>query len=160
MLYIEAPNTTFGAKNVLFLAGGITGCPDWQGEIRKRFEVIDDLTVVNPRRSDFPIHDPSAAQTQIVWEYLNLMKADAILFWFPEETLCPIVLYELGFQLGRRYGTLPNNREKLPQLFIGAHPNYQRRLDVVIQSKLACHTGKVFDSLEELGDQVLQHFNY
>lgn len=160
MLYIEAPNSTFGAKNILFLAGGISDCPDWQIEIRKRLEVVDDLTVLNPRRVDFPMHDPSAAQTQIVWEYLNLTKADAILFWFPKETLCPITLYELGFQMGRRYAGLPEGRDKLPTLFIGAHPEYQRRQDVVIQSKLVGHTGKIYDSLESLGSAVLEHFNY
>jgi hypothetical protein len=160
MLYIEAPNSTFGAKHTLFLAGGITGCPDWQTDICQRLKVVDDLTVLNPRRANFPIDDPSAAQTQIMWEYLNLTKADAILFWFPKETLCPIVLYELGFQMGRRYAWLPQQRDKLPTLFIGAHPEYQRRQDVVIQSKLVGHTGKIYDSLESLGSAVLEHFNY
>lgn len=160
MLYIEAPNSTFGAKNTLFLAGGITDCPDWQTNIRNRLEVVDDLTVLNPRRANFPIGDSNAAQTQIVWEYINLTKADAILFWFPKETLCPIVLYELGFQMGRRYSALPQDRDKLPALFIGAHPEYARRLDVVIQSKLVGYTNTIYDSIESLGDAVLEYFNY
>jgi len=159
-LYIEAPNSTFGVKNFLFIAGGISDCPDWQKDVSdKLLTSLDNITVLNPRRKNFPIHDPSAAETQITWEYLNLTRANAILFWFPKETLCPIVLYELGFQLGR-FITYPQKyRDELPALFIGTHPEYQRRLDVIVQAKLAGFTGKVHDNLDNVVDDVIAHFS-
>jgi hypothetical protein len=121
---------------------------------------LDDVTILNPRRANFPIDNPNEAQTQIVWESYNLNTANAILFWFPKETLCPIVLYELGFQFGRLFHHKYTSGFILPQLFIGAHPEYQRRQDVVIQSKLAGYTGKIFSNLDDLGNAVLEYFNY
>lgn len=126
MKYIESPNAYEwqpGEKSI-FLAGGITGCWDWQANMR--FYLRDtDLVLLNPRRADFPIHDPNASYAQIEWEHNHLRAADAIMFWFPHETLCPIVLYELGAW---------SMTDK--KLFIGAHPQYQRRQDVVIQTTL------------------------
>ena len=95
MHYIEAlTEYEPGPLPAVFLAGGITGCPGWQQEIVGR---LHDLSVVllNPRRANFPINDPTAAPQQIEWEHRH-PKADTIAFWFPCETLCPITLYELG----------------------------------------------------------------
>src|SRR5207302_501959 len=63
---------------------------------------------------------------QIAWEYHHLRQADAVLFWFPCETLCPITLYELGAM-----------SMTAKPLFVGAHPVYPRRHDVEIQLRLA-----------------------
>ena len=78
MKYIEAPfpvydhrfdpNHEMKVKNSVFLAGGITGCPDWQSDIVKMLSDTD-LTLLNPRRADFPIGDPDAAFDQIQWEH-------------------------------------------------------------------------------------------
>lgn len=132
-----------GEKSV-FLAGGITGCPNWQQEM---VTLLGDseLTLLNPRREHFPIGDPQAALQQIMWEYTHLRKADGILFWFPPETICPIVLYELGAW----------SMMKKP-IFIGVHPDYQRRRDVTIQTFLARSEVKPVDSLAELTAQVLE----
>jgi hypothetical protein len=108
----------------LFLAGGITLCPDWQAEMIERLSATD-LVLLNPRRPDFPIGDPSAARGQIEWEHEHLRLSTAILFWFPCETLCPIVLYELGAW-----------SKTHKRLFLGVHPQYQRRQDVRIQTSL------------------------
>ena len=121
-LYVEAPNQVVGNRISIFLAGGITGCPDWQSDIRAR---LRDILIFNPRRKDFPIGNPDAALEQIKWEHDYLRIAHAILFWFPCETLCPIVLYELGAW---------SMTDK--PIFVGIHPNYQRRQDVEIQTKL------------------------
>ena len=51
-----------------FLAGGITGCKDWQNEVIKELEnfdkisnrQLDKLVVFNPRRDVFPT-GPTAA---------------------------------------------------------------------------------------------------
>jgi len=144
MIYIEAPEKLDKAgKKTVFLAGGITGCPDWQQEMRALLETTD-LTLLNPRRAHFPIGDPSAATGQITWEHDGLRMADAILFWFPRETLCPIVLYELGAwtMMGK-------------PIFVGVHPDYSRRQDVEIQTRLARPGVRVCYSLEDLAAGVL-----
>lgn len=128
----------------LFLAGGITGCPDWQAEMAFLF-ADTPLTLFNPRRANFPINDPNAAYEQIAWEHKHLQRADAILFWFPYETLCPIVLYELGTW----------SMSSKP-LFVGVHPDYQRRADVEIQTLLVRPDVQVVYSLLDLAQQVRQ----
>jgi len=147
MIYVEALNEPelFDTHTKLFLAGGITGCPDWQQEMRA---LLDDtnLTLLNPRRADFPIGDPNAALEQITWEYYMLRISDAIMFWFPEETLCPIVLYELGAW----------SMTKKP-IFVGVHPDYQRRQDVEIQTKLVIPEIEIVYSIPDLADQIKEH---
>ena len=102
------------------------------------------LVLLNPRRRDFPIDDPSAAEGQIAWEYRHLRRAMAVLFWFPPETLCPIALYELG---GRSVC-----RDQA--LFVGTDPAYGRKLDVELQLRLARPEVRVADQIEELAGQV------
>jgi hypothetical protein len=101
-----------------------------------------NLVLLNPRHASFPISDPNAAE-QITWEHKHLRLANAILFWFPHETLCPIVLYELGAW---------SNVDKV--IFVGIHPDYKRRQDVEIQTKLAKPWVKIVYSLEDLAQQV------
>jgi len=143
---IEAPSSNFlelkYSFQSLFLAGGITGCPDWQRDL---IAILDDVYIVllNPRRKDFPIHDPSASMKQIKWEYDALRKADMISFWFPKETLCPIVLYELGAW---------SMTDK--QIFIGVHPEYPRRQDVEIQTSLVRPEVEITYSLYDLANQI------
>lgn len=137
--YVESPQEYAGQKG-LFLAGGITGCPDWQSKVRPMLKHWD---LLNPRRKNFPIEDPSAAEQQITWEYNHLRKAKAILFWFPCETLCPIVLYELGAWA-----------MTAKPIFVGTHPEYKRRQDVVIQLWLQRPGILIVHSLEELAAQA------
>ena len=70
-----------------------------------------DLTLLNPRRKSFPIDIPGEAFRQISWEFHALRAATEILFWFPCETLCPIVLYELGAwsMMNQKPTTSPQN---------------------------------------------------
>lgn len=145
MHYIEAPEVWKYAttEHSIFLAGGITGCPDWQAEMVNLLSSHKKLTLLNPRRKDFPIHNPHAAHNQILWEFDHLRKAAAILFWFPCETLCPIVLYELGAW-----------SSSIKPLFIGVHPDYQRRRDVEIQMELARPGLKIEYSLQDLALQI------
>ena len=141
--YIEAPDCYTEphpsqkiVMPTIFLAGGITGCPDWQSAIRT---MLRGVYIFNPRRKDFPIGDPKAALEQIKWEHEHLRLADAILFWFPCETLCPIVLYELGAW---------SMTDK--QIFVGVHPDYKRKQDVEIQTKLARPDAYVVYSVQAL----------
>jgi Nucleoside 2-deoxyribosyltransferase like len=140
--YYESPAEYNGDGPSLFLAGGITGCEDWQSDIRSRLAHVP-VALFNPRRSNFDFKDPFAAQKQIEWEYRHLRKADGILFWFTHETIQPIVLFELG---AHSFGSKP--------IFVGSHPAYSRNLDVLIQLRLARPGLVVHDSLEELALQV------
>ncbi len=144
MKYIEAiaPVTMRLTETQVFMAGGITNCWDWQQVMRKLLKDTE-LTLINPRRKDFPIGDPDAAQEQISWEFSALRLCDAILFWFPRETLCPIVLYELGAW---------TMQEK--PIFIGCHPEYERIQDVIIQTELARPGLVVATTLNDLAQQV------
>lgn len=137
MFYIEAPTAYEGQETSLFLAGGITGCPDWQVQMAEQLKDLP-LVLFNPRRTPFPEHE-DAAREQIFWEHTYLRKATAISFWFPSETLCPITLYELG--------TWSMTTKKI---FIGVHPEYQRRQDILIQTSLVRSDISIVDSLDAL----------
>lgn len=127
----------------VFLAGGITGCPNWQAEIVEKLK-FHDIVLVNPRRDDFDYNDPNMAWGQIEWEFNHLQKCDVILFWFPEETLCPITLFELGkFHMNPDY-----------EVVVGCHPNYARKFDVVTQLDIAGKDLKVVFSIPDLVEQL------
>ena len=123
-------------ETAVFLAGGISGCPDWQRTVGQ-WLTDTNLVLLNPRREHYP-DDPDAARAQITWEYGYLRRADAVLFWFPCETLCPITLFELG----------TCSRTETP-LFVGTHPDYSRKNDVLIQLSLARPEITVADSLHQ-----------
>ena len=143
MNYIEAPDEFTGKETSLFLAGGITRCPDWQQEVVKALK-YEPITLLNPRRKNFPIGDSTASLEQIKWEHRHLRKASAISFWFPHETLCPIVLYELGAW---------SMTDK--PIFVGVHPDYRRRVDVEIQTSLVRPEVKICYSIQDLVGQIL-----
>lgn len=161
MFYIEAPRRVPDEPRFrvprIFMAGGITECPDWQKELRERLVNIDAV-LINPRRANFPIHDPDAAAAQIEWEHQNLAASDAILFWFPAETLCPIVLFELGawshWRKRVNVPSYPHFKMESKPLFVATHSDYKRRQDVEIQLKLERPDIDVLDTLEGLAQQV------
>lgn len=146
MRYIECPEQYLeGGDNVtLFLAGGITGCPDWQAEI---VDMLSDTNLVlfNPRRANFPIDDPTASHAQILWEHIYLKRADRILFWFPKENAagCPIALFELGAWL----------KSDKP-VFVGVEPGYVREQDVRIQASLERPLLEVVSTLDDLARAI------
>ena len=144
MKYIEAPKDYNGTERSLFLAGGITGCINWQADLADLLK-DEEIVLLNPRRINFPIDDQNAAPEQIEWEYTHLQKADAVSFWFPKETVCPITLYELGVQIA-----------KDKPLFMGIDPEYSRRLDVEIQTRLERPEIKIEYNLNRLADQIKQ----
>jgi len=143
-LIVEAPEENYSIENErntkIFLAGGISNCPNWQKEMIDRLKNVKHLTIYNPRRENFPMDNPKAAETQIAWEFDKLRKADIISFWFSEGTVQPIVLYELGMWA--------NSRDV--EYFIGIHPDYQRKQDVIIQSQLAGYKYGFIDNIPAL----------
>lgn len=144
--YVECPDEYYGLGPSLFLAGGITSCPDWQQEMRTLLDG-SGLTLLNPRRAgivEIDWTDHARSHAQVEWEFRNLRKASAILFWFPAESICPIALYELG-----AWSMTPT------PLFIGAHPNYPRRADIKLQTGLARPELIIHESLSSLARTVL-----
>lgn len=157
MIYIECPKNVFdpevraivpnGAINV-FMAGGITDCPNWQQEYRELLkDESDQLVLLNPRRGNFNVREDGIAEQQIIWEHRHLVLSNVFSFWFPCDTLCPITLFELGKISAGRPGPL----------FVGTHPDYKRKVDVVVQMQLIRTDVQVVHSIEELADQVRQY---
>lgn len=70
----------------VFLCGGIIGCEDWQSYARDVLQhAAEPLTVLNPRRDDFPHDDPDACRIQFGWEQHHLHIPRVFrLFWFPK----------------------------------------------------------------------------
>ena len=124
----------------VFLAGGIMDCPDWQSEVIERLSrkrATDHLVVLNPRRADFPMHDPDAATEQINWEFNWLEKCDIFSMYFSEgESVQPICMYELGRNILRTQIRFPEDWHK--RIIVSAEHGYKRIKDVQIQTGLAC----------------------
>lgn len=145
--YVEAPHVYREPGPAVFLAGGITGCPDWQTEAAA---LLADwpVAVFNPRRANFPIHDPAAAEGQIRWEFEHLKRANVVLFWFPDSgsIVQPIALFELGAHAAAG-----------KTIAVGCDPNYVRRADVVYQLALVRPEVTVRDALADVVGDVRQH---
>jgi hypothetical protein len=152
MIYhVKSPNEYTGDEKTLFLAGGITGCPDWQSELFELLQMANlstNLVPLNPRRKAWDMAKDKA-EDQIAWEFKYLSSANLILFWFPKETLCPIVLFELG-----KYAAATNR-----EVFVGVEPGYKREFDVRFQMHLARPEVLIVDSLDELPKQIGGYLN-
>lgn len=119
-----------------FLAGGITNCWNWQDAVIRELEkkeYTERLVILNPRRKDFPIDDPNAAQEQIEWEFKYLNSSDIFSMYFASgESTQPICMYELGRHLAR----LASDPEGPQFAVISTEKGYVREQDVRIQSNL------------------------
>ena len=162
VIYVEALDKASAVDDLLqskiriFMAGGITGCPDWQDEAVKMLTLQvgwnhlglpgpdKDIMLMNPRRANFPMSDPTAADSQIKWEFDHLRYADVILFWFCAEQIQPIVLFEYGYWLGQD-----------KPMIVGCDPKYPRRADVLKQTSLARPELKIHSSLNDVCNEVL-----
>lgn len=140
MIYVEAPKMIDVSPSTLslFIAGSISGAPNWQSTLIDQVKDLD-IVIYNPRRSGVLLPS-SEEKNQITWEHTMLRRASIISFWFAKETLAPITLYELGAW---------SMRDK--PLIIGTHPEYERRADVEIQTLLVRPEITVFNNLEDVG---------
>jgi hypothetical protein len=147
-IVVTAPKEYYGVYRSrwpsIFLAGGITGCDRWQDELIEKLLNVNAV-IYNPRRANFPIDDPGAAEVQISWEFYHLATAHIVSFWFAHGTDNPIVLYELGM-----WG---NSRDNRP-IVVGIEGNYSRKQDVIIQTALARPEIPIYDSLDEMVSQL------
>jgi len=134
MIYIEAPHPYRPAHSdepSIFLAGGITACPDWQRDARMLL-TGKPVVVLNPRRASYdPDREDTLAQ-QVAWEHHHhhLHLADLTLFWFPHRdpqvTVQAITLLELGTAIAE--AQLRGRR-----ITVGADAHYPRRADLELQ---------------------------
>ena len=141
MRVITAPEIIEKKDNekYVFLAGGITNCPNWQKDVIEYLGPLrsDDLVILNPRRENFPIHDPSAAYKQIEWEFDALEKADIFSIYFCSgKSDQPICMYELGRNILRMQMKYPTDWDH--RIVISVEEGYSRKTDVLIQTELAC----------------------
>lgn len=154
----DAPYIPVRGDVRVFMAGGITNCPIWQPElinlIRDHFGNPDDLVIFNPRRVAFDVRVAGIANQQIEWERIHLHKSHIIMFWFPCETLCPITLFEYGYWLSRY------EQHTAPKIVVGCHPDYQRKLDLEVQTKLAMPGMIVRNTWEELIFDLLEQYSF
>ncbi len=129
----------------VFLAGGITDCPDWQKKVIDLLSAHVDCTklvVLNPRRENFPIDDPNAAEEQITWEFNALEQMDIFSMYFCSgNSDQPICMYEFGRNIVRMQMCFPADWED--RIVIASEPYYRRVQDVIIQTALA--TGNKID---------------
>ena len=131
----------------LFLAGGITNCPNWQSILIdkiKNSNIKSDLDIYNPRRKNFSIHDKNASVEQMKWEFNKLKNADMVTYWFSRGSLNSITLYELGMW---------GNSRNTP-VIIGIDESYERRHDVVIQTTLARPGITIVYSLDKMTELI------
>jgi hypothetical protein len=133
MEYVEIPNPLKGPRPWLFLGGGITGCREWQNEVRHALDDFEHGTLINPRRTEWDIGDPGIGEQQIECEFHAIHQCDIFSLWFSSETVQPICMFELGAALTRyRMGDQRNKA-----LVLGVDPEYERRFDVDKQTALA-----------------------
>ena len=150
MKYIEAVEEYQPEVNDIsvFFAGGITNCWDWQAALyynlskHDETDSLNDLVCLNPRRKNFPIHDPKAAKEQIKWEFNLLDSVDIFSMYFTAgESDQPICMYELGRNILRMQMRFPSDWFK--RIIITCEEGYKRVNDVVIQTCLAA--GPLFE---------------
>lgn len=142
-------------SKVVFLAGGITKCVDWQNQFINLAEEKSNneanILFINPRYSDYS-YTEEKERLQVIWEAKYMDMADAVLFWFTPPTLNPITLFELGKFI--------NTSKKL---FIGIHPNYEKKNNVLSQMfyhqslRESIPTTSIFEELSALDSAVVSN---
>lgn len=158
-LYIEAPTTpTLEQLNQIvsksiFLGGGITGCRNWQKEAIDRFRWIEGLYILNPRRAFWDDNDKTQGHHQINWEFEMIERASQIMFWFTKETPQPIVLYELGKEMGYRKACSEEGYGSKP-IWVGTDLLYPRAFDVREQLYNIAPDIPIYSSLRGMIDAI------
>jgi len=156
MKTITAPENIYQYSDIsCFLAGGITNCPEWQQETINNLKSIEEGVLYNPRRENFPMDDPNAANEQIKWEFEALEKADAFSMWFSNaDSDQPICQYELGRHLAIRSA---NNQ--LNRVCIGVEPGYRREQDVIIQTALVSPNIQIVNNIKDHSNNISKIMN-
>lgn len=145
MFVVQSPNNPpHYPLPAVYLAGGIAGCPDWQADMIRLLANLDDGTLLNPRRPEWPESGPLLEQNK--WEVSFLWRSQVVPFWFPKEAVCPMALFELGTQLVRaRVST-----KSQVKVCIGIEPGYRRHADVEAQVALLAPNLPIYRSLDDI----------
>ena len=142
---------------IVFLAGGITKCWEWQDRVIESLKIYDtkvkDLTglvIANPRRQNFPINDPNASNEQITWEFNYLEQMDIFSMYFCGNTESdqPICFYELGRNIERMIG----ERHQPENCIITCESDFRRIQDVQIQTALVNKGNSDIVSVIDIGE--------
>ena len=137
------------------LSGVSCGLSETKNNLCRSFRLTTKLVMLtnhynifNPRRENYNGLDPKLEQEQITWEYHCIHQCKYILFWFAKETLAPITLFELGSAL---------HTHDHSKIFIGIDPEYKRKNDVIIQTRLRDEylSDRIVFSKEDLVLQIL-----
>lgn len=139
MKHIIAPfpdNESLSLSRV-FLAGCAN--TDWRKDFVQYFSHLQ-VVMLDPKRDDWNLMDKSKMKEQVTWEYNNLRKADIIVYFFNAGSVCPITLLEYGMW-GLSKGT---------PIIVGVTSDYEKRDDVILQTKLARPDIRVVNDLYEL----------
>lgn len=93
------------AGPTIFLAGAITGAPDWQPRAAELLQP-DFATCFNPRKIGgfTKPNEPNYLEdyaAQVDWEHSHLLAADVVLFWMPREAPAITTRFELGWWFGK-----------------------------------------------------------
>ena len=146
MIVDTPPETGFNTIGMtkVFLGGGIGDYPDWQRDFIKEFG-----SKVSLRQQAIHLYNPRwdikwTGVQQIEWEFNKLKDSDVIILWFSRGGMNRIVFYELGLWVnstGRK-------------AFIGCDPEFDRKEDVVIQTKLARPELTIYTNLKDLAEAV------
>lgn len=155
MITITAPSyeDNYEEKPAVFLAGGITGCWEWQKYVLRKL-VDTDLVVYNPRRDNFPIGDPNAGKEQIAWKNWALDRADIFSIWFAADQIQPISLFELGKHIERRKW-----EKDLDKVAVGMSPSYPRQFDVEQQMSHSAPNLTISYTLDGHIEQIKDIYN-
>jgi len=140
----------------LYLAGGMSNCPNWQKEFTQHFENLKDdcqtmmrcfwlnnLTIINPRRNNYDPTKKSEVKKQTMWEYSHIKSSDAMVFYFPEESICSSALLQYG-------KCLASNKK----IFLGIDESYTKLLDLYTITRLERPDQPINYSLKDLIEEV------
>ena len=128
----------------VFLGGCIGECDDWQQKWIDLFGAHVGIAgkkalVYNPRWD----YKWTSVQ-QIEWEFDRLRDSDIIVMWFGKGGMNRIVFYELGMWINS------TGRKAV----IGCDPDFDRKDDVVIQTKLARPELPIYTTLNDVAKAV------
>ena len=169
VLEVKAPNKcvdhTTSHPFTLFLAGSIEmgAAENWQEKfvalITERMkDVLEgwELVIYNPRRDDFDVSQEQSASNpyfaeQVNWELDNLYQSELHIFWFADDTLSPITLYE--------FGKHTNDGSFRMEPLVGCGPRYKRRgnLEIIAQREYI-HLYSTIEEMVEATAKLMEDF--
>ena len=144
MQVITAPERDTIKHQSIFLAGTIDDgkSEDWQAKLIK--DLSDDnqeVSILNPRRSNWGDISKNALHKQITWELDHLEKADIIFMYIIGTSKSPISLLEMGIHI------------KDSKLIVVCEPEFYRYDNVRITCEY--YNAEIYDSLGEGIDALL-----